>query len=506
MLAPSGEGLILYQAYGNLYAMIDCGVTHEPYQCQTKNHDYYHEQNSCYDSNSFGFDHGQPPQYIVNHPIFNAHNAFLDSQNELSITQNKIIEQMTQLTSMCEMACQIIQNKHEEKQIEEEQAAKAQNSKIPICYDDDDDYNSTITPNEPVDSLSMGDEHLNTISVTESDEFIKSCIATLVPNPSESEGENSCDVLASFTTFSDILFDAEYKSDSSDYQSCSDEDFPKEIFSNPLFEEEIIPMKIDQHHFNAESDLIEYMLNHDSSIISSTSNIDSLLDEFAGKLTLLKSIPPGIDETDCHPENEIPFSERLLYGNSSPRPPKEFVSENSNAEIESFPPSPIPTEDSDFFMEETYLSFNPDDLVPPRIEKDDDDSKRDILIHEELLDNYSLSLPEKSPDLLSHRGLENFQLSAKCPMMIHGNNIPTMDVPLFHFYPLDQFKYGRNWVKLSDLKQALRGRHPMLISSLVFFFLVVNTSVCYVLLFCENPLFLSCLFCYDFSCPEFPEI
>nr|GFC81820.1 hypothetical protein [Tanacetum cinerariifolium] len=31
--------------------------------------------------------------------------------------------------------------------------------------------------------------------------------------------------------------------------------------------------------------------------------------------------------------------------------------------------------------------------------------------------------------------------------------------------PLDQVKYGGNWVKLSDLKQALRGRHPMLISS-----------------------------------------
>nr|GFB93421.1 hypothetical protein [Tanacetum cinerariifolium] len=70
---------------------------------------------------------------------------------------------------------------------------------------------------------------------------------------------------------------------------------------------------------------------------------------------------------------------------------------------------------------------------------------------------------EKSPDLLSHRGLEIFQLSAKCPMMIHGKNIPILDVPLFHFYPLDQFKYGENWVKLSDLKQALCGRHPMLI-------------------------------------------
>nr|GEU71421.1 hypothetical protein [Tanacetum cinerariifolium] len=34
------------------------------------------------------------------------------------------------------------------------------------------------------------------------------------------------------------------------------------------------------------------------------------------------------------------------------------------------------------------------------------------------------------------------------------------------FTPLDQFKYGRNWVKLSEPKQALRGRHPMLIFSL----------------------------------------
>nr|GFA08306.1 hypothetical protein [Tanacetum cinerariifolium] len=78
------------------------------------------------------------------------------------------------------------------------------------------------------------------------------------------------------------------------------------------------------------------MLNRDSSVISSSLKIDSLLDEFVGELTLLKSIPPGIDKADCHPKNEIRFSKRLLYDNSSPRPPKEFVFENSNAEIESF--------------------------------------------------------------------------------------------------------------------------------------------------------------------------
>nr|GFA14707.1 hypothetical protein [Tanacetum cinerariifolium] len=105
-----------------------------------------------------------------------------------------------------------------------------------------------------------------------------------------------------------------------------------------------------------------------TSIISSSSKIDSLLDEFAGELTLLKSIPPGIDKTDCHPENEIRLSQRLLYDNSSPRPPKEFNSQNSNADIESFSPSPILNEDSDSFMEEIHLFLTPDDPMPPRIE------------------------------------------------------------------------------------------------------------------------------------------
>nr|GEY40821.1 hypothetical protein [Tanacetum cinerariifolium] len=359
------------------------------------NEDYYHDQKSCYNSNSIGLDQSQPQQYTVNHPIFNAHNDFLDSQNEITIAQTKIMEQMTLLTSMCAM--------------------------MPACSDDDDNYNSAITPNEPIDSLIMGNEHLDTIPATESDEFIKFSVENLVLNPKS-------------------------------------------------------------------------LLNHDSSIIPSSSKIDSLLDEFAGELTLLKSIPSGIDKTDCYHENEICFIERFLYDNSSPRPPEEFVYDNSDADIESFSPSPIPVEDSNSFMEEINLFLKPDDPMPSGIEEDDDDdSERDVLILEELLDNYSLSLhvidsshfdipsfshpsakppdgntgilnikmmgdnseqkvpipgltitrvsnQEKSPDLLSHRGLKIFQLSSKCPMMIHGKNIPVLDVPLFHFYPLDQLK------------------------------------------------------------------
>ncbi|GJY89851.1 hypothetical protein Tco_0505047 [Tanacetum coccineum] len=107
----------------------NCGGPHETYQCQPMNEDYYHEQNSCYDPNSFGFDQFQPPQYTVNHPIFNDQNDFLNSQNKL----------MEQLTSIRDMVGQYIQKKEEEKRIEEEQAAKDRYWKIPIFYDDDDD-------------------------------------------------------------------------------------------------------------------------------------------------------------------------------------------------------------------------------------------------------------------------------------------------------------------------------------------------------------------------------
>nr|GFB58022.1 hypothetical protein [Tanacetum cinerariifolium] len=56
-----------------------------------------------------------------------------------------------------------------------------------FCYDDDDDedYTIAVTPflstEEPDNSLSMGDEHLDTIPATELDEFIKSSVENLIP-------------------------------------------------------------------------------------------------------------------------------------------------------------------------------------------------------------------------------------------------------------------------------------------------------------------------------------
>nr|GEV63694.1 hypothetical protein [Tanacetum cinerariifolium] len=196
--------------------------------------------------------------------------------------------------------------------------------------------------------------------------------------------------------------------------SFFDEDFPKEIYLNPLFDEEIIPMKIDPYHFNAESDLIESMLNHNSLIISS-SKIDSLFDEFAGELTLLKSIPPGIDETDCVPEEETHFIKRFF--NDSPLLPEN---ESFHFDIPSFirPPAKPPNGNTEILNVKMMGDIFEQMFPMPR-----------FMIT--LVPNQ-----EKSPDLLSHHGLVTLWPSAECPMMIHRKNTPILDVPLFHFYPL----------------------------------------------------------------------
>ncbi|GKD23093.1 hypothetical protein Tco_1224796 [Tanacetum coccineum] len=179
-------------------------------------------------SNSSGFDQFQPPQYIVNHPIFNAQNELLNFQNEI----------MEQMTSICDMVGQYMQKKEEDRRSAKDQAAKYRYWKIPICYDDDEDYTIAITPvlstKEPVDSLIMEDEHLDAIPATESDEVIKSSVENLVPIPSEFEGilDKMCDVplcdyptpLKAFKEHSEIVVDFNDDSTSSDDDSPNGED------------------------------------------------------------------------------------------------------------------------------------------------------------------------------------------------------------------------------------------------------------------------------------------
>ncbi|GKD46766.1 hypothetical protein Tco_1271411 [Tanacetum coccineum] len=279
-------------------------------------------------------------------------------------------------------------------------------------YDDDDDEYSfatqeylmtcstAITPDSPKkDSLIMVDKHLDTIPEMESDEFIKSSVENLVQNPRESEDECECDVpdcddsqTTNFSTFSNPLFD---DSTSSDDESSHEEvihEMSFKTYSNPLFDldEEIISSEFNPIHnedldstlkndrFDTESYLLESLLNRDT-LMASSPKIDSLLDEFAGELI---TIPPRI----VNRENEeyISLMERLLYDNSSPRPPEDFHA-NPNTIIESLPTFPIPVEDSDSLREEVDIFPGPDNSIPPGIESDNYDSEGD--------DN-STSLPE----------------------------------------------------------------------------------------------------------------
>ncbi|GKG09716.1 hypothetical protein Tco_0338462 [Tanacetum coccineum] len=145
---------------------------------------------------------------------------------------------------------------------------------LSITCDDEDDsiplgdiitqYSTSkaITPDlpieEPDNSLKMGDEHLDTIPATESDEVIKSSVENLVPIPSEFEGisDDTCDV-----------------------PNC------------------------DNDRINVESELVESLINRDTSIVYS-SKIDPLLEEFAGELTHIALILPGIVEADFDPDDD----------------------------------------------------------------------------------------------------------------------------------------------------------------------------------------------------------
>nr|GEV87847.1 early nodulin-like protein 2 [Tanacetum cinerariifolium] len=183
-----------------------------------------------YNSNSSGFDQTQPPQFPVIHPppqetsieilhdqenIINAVQTFLRKFNRYSFIEtpkvlllawDRVFEikdafgnKQYKPEDMQELFRKILddlQNIH--KELAEYINTPGWNR--PAFYDDEDnddvDYTIAIIPEEPDNSLSMRDEHLDTIPATESDEVIKSSVEDLVPIPSESEGipDTMCDV------------------------------------------------------------------------------------------------------------------------------------------------------------------------------------------------------------------------------------------------------------------------------------------------------------------------
>nr|GEZ00664.1 hypothetical protein [Tanacetum cinerariifolium] len=326
---------------------------------------YYYGQNSCYDSTFIGFDQSQPQQYTVDHHIFNAHNDYLDSQFQLNGTLAKITKQMTSITSLNEMACQVVQKKLEEKEMEEEQAAKAKYWKLPVCYDDDDDEErsdslddniifglppfSAITPKEhvlsteePDNSLSMGDEHLDTIPATESNEFIKSGVKNLIPIPSESEGipKHMCDV------------PSQDNSPPLDVSNDQIEDFSE---SNEEFS------SIDDDSFSIDN--IDYTKSSSTSLISlleETNTFDNSLPEFETFCFDVKEISSG--STTTHPDISLLEYEAFHDGHvkeiSSGSPTTHSDSSLFASFIFDLSINPLPPADRSDFYEFT------DELIP----------------------------------------------------------------------------------------------------------------------------------------------
>ncbi|GJZ86485.1 hypothetical protein Tco_0658095 [Tanacetum coccineum] len=151
-----------------------------------------------------------------------------------------------------------------EQAYEEEKYSAARRRMLSIPFVDEDDYiplgdiiarystSKAITPDlpieEPDNSLSMGDEHLDTTP----------SIENLVPIPSEFErtSDDTCDV-----------------------PTC------------------------DNNCVNVEIDFVESLIDHDTSIVHS-SKIDPILEEFASELAHIAPIPPGIVEADFDPNDD----------------------------------------------------------------------------------------------------------------------------------------------------------------------------------------------------------
>ncbi|GKA29242.1 hypothetical protein Tco_0715487 [Tanacetum coccineum] len=184
------------------------------------------------------------------------------------------------------------------------------------------------------------DEHLDTTLEMESDEENKSSVED--PNLTPSESEDLFEDLSNIerSVMCPVTFERKISN----------------LF-NPLFVKEIISTKIDPHHFNAESDLIESLLNQDTSLVSSPKfdsllKDDSLMEEIDIFLTPDDSMPPGMENDDYDSKGDILFLKELL-SNDSPSLPENG---SFHFDVPSSPRPPVkPSDDGIYFEPDTGL-------------------------------------------------------------------------------------------------------------------------------------------------------
>ncbi|GJS95869.1 hypothetical protein Tco_0802837 [Tanacetum coccineum] len=270
----------------------------------------------------------------------------------------------------------------------------------PIFYDDDDDEYTiiyrkpkAITPilqtREPDNSLSMGDEHLDTIPEMESDEIIKSSVENLVPIPSEFEGisDDTCDVPVRDDSFTfDALNDnSEILSYSNDDDTSSDDDDFEDIEYVSLEE-----VNVDQEE--KEFDLEDILQIQDVILREKLLNISRLI-------TIIKSL------------NDNPTPDRVL------KSPFSF---------------PIPVTDSDSIFEKSDTYFSHLDNSLPEFETFSDHTEEtrsgSTTTHaNNSLPEYDSFLFEIEPD---QGGLTSVVIS-------DNSNDPLVELPQFESFHFD---------------------------------------------------------------------
>nr|GEY99976.1 hypothetical protein [Tanacetum cinerariifolium] len=201
---------------------------------------------------------------------------------------------------------------------------------------------------EPDNSLSMGDEHLSTISKTESDEVIKSSVENLVPIPSESEGifDDTCDVPFSdnsppldvlnehFEIFSDFNGDCTSSNDDSfediDYVEASPPDselvslkeVKDDILREKLLNINLLIAKIEYLNENLTPDCV---LKSPSLFLIPVEDSDSFFEKFDTSLSYSDNSLPEFEtfsdhteetsngNTITHADNSLPEYDSFLF-------------------------------------------------------------------------------------------------------------------------------------------------------------------------------------------------
>ncbi|GJR27124.1 hypothetical protein Tco_1103356 [Tanacetum coccineum] len=205
----------------------------------------------------------------------------------------------------------------------------------PTFYDNNDDEYTiiyrkpkAITPDlpieEPDNSLSMGDEHLDTIPATESDEVIKFSVEILVPIPSEFEGisDDTCDepVCEDLSTFDALSDHSEILSDLNNDDTSSDDDSFEDIEYVSL--KEVNDVDQEEKEFDIEDILKSKTDSFFEKSDTSFSHLDNSLPKF-------ETFSDHTEETRCgstttHANNSLPeYFESFHFDPSFPCPPPE---------------------------------------------------------------------------------------------------------------------------------------------------------------------------------------